>query len=85
LGHLSNGLDDPQQIFFTNAKILTLCLVGLRRKQFYFFYIGAVPSPPYFQRIGKNFTFFFSSIGQENASKLPPPFYLPKSVKVMVI
>ena len=59
LGHLSNGLDDPQQIFFTNANILTLCLVGLRRKQFYFFYIGAVPSPPYFQRIGKNFTFFF--------------------------
>jgi len=45
--------------FFTNAKILTQSLVDLRRKQFYFFYIGAVPSPPYFQRIGKNFTFFF--------------------------
>ena len=59
LGHLSNGLDDPQQMFFTNAKILTFCLVGLRRKQFYFFYIGAIPSHPYFQRIGKNFTVFF--------------------------
>ena len=78
LGHLSNGLDDPQQIFFTNAKILTLCLVGLRRKQFYFFYIGAVPSPPYFQRIGKNFTFFFFFHRTRKCVKITSPLLFAK-------